>query len=181
MSKEDFLMWVIDQFHHGRLQEIVVLLKQMKSSGVTHGEFIDYMDGYFREQRIKAHEFLKRVEIDYYDAKKSYPRCKQCGNAMQLVVVNSNPRNQIGGEWKTMWQCPDMINCGYEELSEKTLEEQFEGLSAVARSVIDDSKELAGSIKPEDNLRRKMRRAAARLGPRMAPPRRRRCAGEEKE
>ena len=54
------------------------------------------------------------------------PKCPKCERPMTLWEVNSNPKNQVGGDYKTQWVCNDEVICGYQgEYSKLTIEEQL--------------------------------------------------------
>jgi len=55
--------------------------------------------------------------------RKRAPKCPKCGKTMKLDPVNQGPRDQIGGKAKSMWRCPDWKECGYDELSRKSVGE----------------------------------------------------------
>ena len=57
---------------------------------------------------------------------KHRPLCPECGELMGLWRVNSGPRDQVGGDFKTQWVCSDEETCGYQgDYSELTIKEQI--------------------------------------------------------
>jgi hypothetical protein len=57
--------------------------------------------------------------------------CPECGGGMRIVMVNHGPAYIVGGDYKTLWYCLDVLECGYEEYSEKSVEEWSLELKAI--------------------------------------------------
>ncbi len=80
------------------LQELRTLYLHLKQHGRTMREFVSYVD--------KAEQVTAVVK-----------RCPQCNRVMDLYNVNSTPRDQVGGNWKSQWFCS---HCGNSMYSENT-------------------------------------------------------------
>jgi hypothetical protein len=53
------------------------------------------------------------------------PKCPLCGKQLLLFEVNTRSGNMIGGTAASMWQCPDLMECGYEIISNLTPEAEL--------------------------------------------------------
>lgn len=42
---------------------------------------------------------------------------------MHLEPVNSKPSDQVPGSYKSIWFCANLMGCGYDELSKKSVSE----------------------------------------------------------
>lgn len=176
-SAEELYRWVLDQYPMGQILDFLVILKEIgKTDGSAEG-FLSFAEEHFRGLRMKALEAMKATQIVAHDHRLMCPRCPECGMPMNLIHVNTSPRNQIGGRWRSMWQCADLVGCGHDELSEKTYDEEVREKFGGSDPLLSVFRAASPERREEDDLRRKMRRAAARLGPMMGPPRRRRCGG----
>ena len=71
--------------------------------------------------RNSEYRLVKKIVL------KTRPECPDCGEGMSLWQVNNSDKNQVGGNYKTQWICPDEMGCGYQgDYSELTIEEQGE-------------------------------------------------------
>ena len=46
-------------------------------------------------------------------------RCPECGNITNVYSVNSGPRDQVGGNYRSVVSCFNFMDCGWEEYSDK--------------------------------------------------------------
>lgn len=93
-------------FNFGQLQDIATLLGQLDRQGFSFDDLKDYIE---KEKIRKIGETLGKK-----DWTKFAPKCKECNEAMRPYSVNTNPRDQVGGDHKTQWVC---FACGHEEFS----------------------------------------------------------------
>lgn len=99
---------ILAAFRFGSIQTFAQILKKLKEFDREPEEVGEYLD-----LRTKA---LK-------DRLASRIFCGLCKNEMIVFDVNSTPSNQIGGPWRSMWQCTNM-DCGNELLSKKNAMEE---------------------------------------------------------
>lgn len=164
--------WAIGQYPGGMLQDMIVVLREIEKSGGSVADFIALAEQHYLERRMLALEEMKRLAAMSADYRMVAPRCPECGSRMGLYRVNSVAGNQVGGPWKSMWQCADLMGCGYEEFSERDYEEEY-------REKFGQSRLLMDRLDHEMRNRRDGAAAgivgsAARHGPRAT--RHRRCA-----
>ena len=107
-------------FNLGQLQDISTLLEHLKGNNIPIESFI----GYVKQEKInklKANERVgeerKKVEAQW---SKIAIKCPDCETSMFLFQVNTNPRDQIGGDLKSQWYCR---KCEYAQYSKKTVQE----------------------------------------------------------
>jgi hypothetical protein len=98
-------------------QDVFTYLRQLHDKGIA----LDHA-----MQCIAARKYYQTKQIKiYHDVaelwKKNSLKCPDCGQIMSLEHVNTQPGNQLPGGWKSIWRCTKIIECGYEELSKKSV------------------------------------------------------------
>lgn len=76
---------------------------KLEKSNITWEQFIDWIE-MVRHMRLPD-------EIVVNDNRER--ACPECGQPMKQWPVNSHAGDQVGGDWKSMWNCK---YCGYDEL-----------------------------------------------------------------
>lgn len=100
------------------LQELRTLYVHLKRHNRTMEEFVDFVEERRKqslEAKAKASAFSKRLR--QYGL-----HCPKCSAPMTPFPVNTGPRDQIGGNYKTQWICP-RAECRHEVFREDSLEE----------------------------------------------------------
>jgi hypothetical protein len=125
----------LEVFAFSQLQNFVTLIHILENENITIGELQEYVERkklFFIEQERKKRE---RNINELKQWERYAKKCPQCQSVMGLTPVNSMPSNQVGGEWKSMWFCPDWRSCGYEELSKESYRQQVERIYSKKRKV----------------------------------------------
>lgn len=103
------------------VQDCATLLKVLRDANINPNFFIDFVDETVQKNAWSLVEYQKRE----YDLRNRYrasvPRCEACGNQMTLSEVNHAPGAMIGGNYKCVWSCVDMMKCGHQVFSDRPL------------------------------------------------------------
>ena len=112
----------LDQFYLSELKDFVTFHTLINRDGIH----IDTVKKYIEESEVhnltEEYKEYKQVQemIDFF---KKVPPCPECGyHKMDFHEVNTNPANQVGGDFRFAFYCPEMWNCGYEEYTKLTFE-----------------------------------------------------------
>ena len=138
-------------------QDVLTYLKTLHDKGIP----LDYA---MRCIQYQKHMNKQKMKL-YHDVrelwKKNSLKCPDCGRIMSLEHINTQPGNQVPGGWKSIWRCTEEINCGFEELSKKSVAQWVKKLKlayakvghtqpiAVPEEVIEDIPELISMAPPE--------------------------------
>lgn len=97
------------------LQSVGQVFIKLQNWGVTLDEFDEWLKAELKRQREESKELLVM--------QRHCPECEKGGTEVQLSLnsINTNNRNQMEGDWSSMWFC-DV--CGWSEMS--TLPVKFE-------------------------------------------------------
>jgi len=107
-------------FTFGQLQDIVTLIKNLEKNEISNQEFIAYIK---KEKVLRLDNKRKIANIEKSSKiqwEKNALKCVECGSIMNLFPVNSNKGDQVEGNFKSQWFCP---NCGNDKFSNKTVRE----------------------------------------------------------
>lgn len=102
-------------FSINQLENFFILVGQIKKHGLTIDEAVEI----FNEEKklgiaqsiLAQKEFLKS-HVD----KRVMPICPECGQQLIKVPVNTRPGDQVGGDYKAMLSCTNIISCAYTKL-----------------------------------------------------------------
>lgn len=109
----------------GKKQDLGTILKVLRKAGVSYDTVISYVDN-LREKKIKEDGNLKATIKKIQEKwKEKAVKCPDCETIMTLFNVNTRPNNQVNGEYKSAWQCPE---CEFENYNKKTTQEVIKGL-----------------------------------------------------
>lgn len=108
------------------MHTIVRLWAQMEKLGITQADYVEYFNHAYTENGLVRHEQARREAFLVSELKTKSRRCAACGRVMKLSSVNDSPKNQVGGDFKSLWFCPDMIGCGETVYSNLTAMEEAE-------------------------------------------------------
>ena len=78
-------------------------------------------------------------------------KCPECGRTMRLDAVNQGPGDQVGGRAKSIWRCPNWKGCGFEELSNKSVQMWLKKLGVNLRKDIRPP-EIENLVLPDEVL-----------------------------
>jgi len=95
---------VLGAFNTGVLGSLLVLVETLKQNEWDIESAAKYL-----ESELKVRSLVGTKE------------CPECSNRMYLYTVNTNNRNQVGGDYKTQWLC----TCGYEKYSKSSYREEL--------------------------------------------------------
>jgi len=94
---------IANVFGMGRIQDLLTLLTLLVESGHT----INDLRLYIEEQA--ADRVARRMDEEAFQRAftEKAERCPACGAPMNLAPVNTGPRDQVGGNYRSQWVCPD--------------------------------------------------------------------------
>jgi hypothetical protein len=101
-------------FSLARIQEYYGLMLVLKEFEISNDDYMAWV-------RFRKIEGLRIAEKPEKPAM-SYS-CPECKMKLELFEVNSMPCNNVGGDYKSMFSCSDLIGCGYSRYSTDTVEE----------------------------------------------------------
>jgi len=90
-------------FGRGHLQDLLTLSDHLRSLGLTMEDARRHLDR-LRGANRQAERHRRRMMYAYARRAKA---CPACGAPMSLYPVNSGPRDQVGGDWRAQWLCPN--------------------------------------------------------------------------
>lgn len=91
-------------FDMARLHELVALWRALRAAGIAIEMIEDFMEEKTARQ-VREQEATRKWQATF-DRKAM--RCPACGLYMLLAGVNTGPRDQVGGAWRSQWFCPDL-------------------------------------------------------------------------
>jgi hypothetical protein len=141
-----FLEKIEEFYGFGLIQDAANILRQMIEDNVSLHDFVGMVDQRIQQGKWQFVEAKKHQDKVMKNLKMNSRRCEECGNLMNLIAVNDIPARQVGGNYQSAWQCINMLSCGHEVYSERSLEEEakeykveefFAGQAARARRAAD--------------------------------------------
>lgn len=102
-------------FGFGRLQEVLTILHEMESRGLTVQDLKQYVDERKKEMAKAAKDAEPPIQLCRL--------CQVCAAPMSLAPVNTGPRDQTGDGSTFVWTCPQ---CGEEIWTDKPLRKIYE-------------------------------------------------------
>ena len=162
---------LFSQYKDAFLQDMTTVLSEMEKAGISVKAFLAHSKETFSKKTNWAYEKFKQDQNLRREFYFKVRRCARCGNPMNLFTVNDHPGSQVGGEFKSMWQCVDMMGCGEAVYSDLPihLEAEKYGLEKFF-------------ISPEEKAERRARRAklaSQQTASRQAPSVKRPCCGSK--
>jgi hypothetical protein len=117
---------ILQPFSPGRIGDAILLFEALAAEGYGIASLKRHLAQRMelmaqRREALSAEQAAFMVDLD-----KHSPKCPECGRTMTLFGVNVSPRTMIGGAARSIWQCPDIMGCGHEEESERTVLEEHE-------------------------------------------------------
>ena len=147
--------FVVSSYGWGMVQDAANLLSELLDNGLGPMDLIEYVRLRHTAEKLVIYERhrMRLTEVEEYRA--NARRCG-CGNLMNLFAVNDSPCKMVGGSYKSMWLCADLLGCGDYVLSE---------LPARDEAIQYGLKRMAIKYGPEDKRseRRRERRSRSRL------------------
>lgn len=98
-TKEVLSLW---EGRLGMIQEYLIIRQTLLDHGKTDDDVRQYVAD---EKKLRSKSGVKVVTF-------KQKKCPKCSRPMTLIKVNTRPNNQIGGDAKAMWWCPN-DNCNY--------------------------------------------------------------------
>ena len=99
-DREYTVQQLTQQWTGGTLQECCSIYNILADKGYTMDDLVKYVEGTNLQEHFIDGQF------------EAYHPCPMCDSPMNLFAVNTTPRNQIGDNYKSQWQCP---HCKYDE------------------------------------------------------------------
>lgn len=79
-----------------------------------------------KRKELEKEEKIRRIKQSIVNRNIVCPKCGRM--KLRITEVNTGSRNLVGGDWKSLWFCPDWKGCGFEEYSKKTVKEEVKSL-----------------------------------------------------
>lgn len=125
-ARRDAIEQAVAAFGAGRLQELVALMDRLEALGLGLSDVRWYLAG----RRASVQQGQRRA----VRLRRAYARraraCAACGRPMALYPVNSGPRDQVGGGYRSQWICP---GCGEAEYNTDDVGEILRAMGLDAR------------------------------------------------
>ena len=121
---------ILEGFGFGAIQTGAHLLATLMNSRISNDEFLGWVEQKVIGIKLEIAESKKNSAKQIKELKYHTRRCPDCGAPLNITPVNTSKRDQVGGEYRSAWQCADSINCGYEDYSTKIVEEEISNHSA---------------------------------------------------
>jgi len=98
------------------MQGFVGIMKECRDYNLQPTDVIEYVidQVYLRAQSSQNMVNLQR-SVNSFDM-----RCPDCGSKLTLHPVNTNRATNIGGGYKSVLACIDVMGCGWENFSKKS-------------------------------------------------------------
>ena len=92
---------ILAAFKQGNIQDALTMMDLISAHGYSLDDLRDHVENLRASMiaKAKTESSMLRAFID------KAPRCGECGQPMNLFPVNSGPRDQVGGDWKSQWVC----------------------------------------------------------------------------
>ena len=110
----------------GMVQDAISMFKDIQEHGYTIEDVKNYVSKTIQDYKNLSNTMRMESEAQKAVYSSTSQICPNCGKIMLIFDVNTTNRNKIGGTAKSMWQCEDILGCGYEIESELSRMEEFE-------------------------------------------------------
>jgi hypothetical protein len=121
---EEIFEAVYSEMTFSALQDASTIFKRVKDAGASLDEFFELVDARKNTASLIFAETRKKAIAMETLLRATARRCPLCGAIMNLNEVNNTKATQVGGDWKCLWECPDMMGCGFEEYSALPIKEE---------------------------------------------------------
>ena len=116
--------FIIYPYSWGVVQDAANLILELLENSLQPSGLIEYVREKQLQHRMMQTEYRKEAELIAQEFRTKTRRCV-CGNLMNIFQVNHHSGMMVGGNWKSMWQCSDSINCGEYVMSELSPREEM--------------------------------------------------------
>jgi hypothetical protein len=113
-TMKDSLESILQPFAIGQISDAIVVMKGIAANGYGIESLERYVAGLVQETKDLSRTIQMEQNAYFAELISKAPKCPVCGKMLRLIEVNSNPANVVGGSIGSIWQCPDMLACGYE-------------------------------------------------------------------
>lgn len=108
---------LLSLYGFGKIQDCSTIMSVLEKNNVTMEEFHDWI----QMMRSKYRPPTPRP-IPPPPRRVLKRKCPSCGGWLTLQEVNnSDPRLQVGGDWKCQWLCP---NCWWDDYSKEDIKSE---------------------------------------------------------
>lgn len=116
---------LLSAFSFNALQELTFILTILEKNNFAMDDFRNY----FVTKQKNIESSLKQQNDEFIKQHTKWQRkankCEDCGTVMNLYRVNTSQRDNIGGNYKSQWFCPECLNAEYNEISYEELYSQI--------------------------------------------------------
>lgn len=111
-------MEVLNVFNLGSLQDFLNFKLLCKQNKITDAQVRKYIEARYAKLEGRAIESENDVSLDNLVTEMNrVPACPKCGQSVEFERVNTMACNQVGGKYKFMMQCMNVMGCGWEYYS----------------------------------------------------------------
>lgn len=121
---------MLEGYSIANLQNFKTLAKHLMKAGLDQEDWIEIVDKEIKE-RLELRGLLReQAQKDFYalnqEFNKKTKKCPVCGWGLSLMSVNTNRRNQVGENFKSLWYCQKCNE--HEEYSKLSVEDHLKAL-----------------------------------------------------
>jgi len=98
---------IADKFEPKDMRTFARIINLAEKEGLSPFELRDYVN------RFMVQKFLLQTD---------FKPCPHCDAPMALSPVNTNPKNQVEGNFKSQWWC---VRCDESDFNENTVDEEI--------------------------------------------------------
>jgi hypothetical protein len=117
------LEWAFNTYSDAFLQDMMVVLGELQKEGITIPQILEYGKKEIIEKRMASYDQYKTARDRRGEYSLKARRCS-CGQIMGLIEVNNSPGTMVGGVYKSMWFCPDLLGCGETVYSDRSIHDE---------------------------------------------------------
>lgn len=121
---------ISDAFGFGNAQTCSHIMAALAKTGISNGDFLAWMEGKILEIKLKVTESKKYKDDLRNQFRQHSRRCPECGGQVNIFPINTAKGNQVPGDYRSLWYCSEILKCGFEEYSIRTVDEEIKNFSA---------------------------------------------------
>jgi len=117
---------ILAPFSLGQINDLMNLAETLSANGYNPGASLRrYYDQQLQNRILEMRAGEAGRDALHASFVANSPACPDCGKTLRLIELNSHPWNMVPGDANSMWQCPDMMGCGYEKESKNLPENEY--------------------------------------------------------
>lgn len=108
----------LNVFHTGSLQDYLNFKKLCEENNITDAMVQEYIDQKVMDLQIEEYKLIEHDQLEnMVKTMNRVPACPKCGYRVEFMRVNTMPCNMVGGKYKFVVYCEDVMGCGWEYYS----------------------------------------------------------------